>query len=271
MNPQLKRWLGLVLMILSIGSLLIGVGSAVALWSARPAITGALQNTIRLVSETLTTTQQALTVADQTLQNVVTSITVLSSSTDSLVNSIGSTQNALNSVTLLVRQDLPKTIDATRTALTSAQETAAVVDNFLGGISRIQFLNINYNPEVPLAASMGRIGDSLGGLPALLTKLGGDLDAVNVNLPDVITVVHELGTTLGEINTASANARSVIAEYAAQLVRAKTAVQPIGENIPTYVTLVIGGLTFILLWIVVVQISALVIGWRWWNVKRAAP
>ena len=96
--------------------------------------------------------------------------TVLSGSIDSLANSIGTTQDALNSVTALVKQDLPKTIEAARTALASAQATARVVDNFLSGISRIQFLNINYNPDVPLDSSIGQISDSLSGLPPQLTS-----------------------------------------------------------------------------------------------------
>src|SRR5512139_4014220 len=178
MNAQLKRIFGLLLIIVSVFSLIISAGGVVALWGARPAITTALQDTVELVSETLATTQKALAVADAALQNAADTLTVLSGSIDSLANSIGSTQDALNSVTTLVKQDLPKTIEAARTALASAQDTARVVDNFLSGLSRIQFLNINYNPEVPLDSSIGQIGDSLGGLPTQLTKLGDDLDAI---------------------------------------------------------------------------------------------
>src|SRR5512135_886161 len=181
MNSQLKRTLGLVLVIFSIISLIISAGGVIALWGLRPAITTALQDTATLISETLATTQKALAVADSALQNATDTMKVLSGSIDSLANSIGSTQDALSSVTALVKQDLPKTIEAARTALTSAQDTARVVDNFLSGISRIQFLNINYNPDVPLASSIGRISDSLGGLPAQLSKLGDDLGAINVN------------------------------------------------------------------------------------------
>src|SRR5512135_615613 len=145
MSPQLKRIVGLLVVILSIISLIISAGGVIALWSARPAVTTALQDTAQLVAETLATTQKALTVADSALQNAADSITILSGSIDSLANSIGSTQSALNSVTTLVKQDLPHTVDAARTALASAQETARVADNFLTGLSRIQFLNINYN------------------------------------------------------------------------------------------------------------------------------
>jgi len=125
MNPQLKRVFGLLLVIVSILSLIISAGGVIALWGARPAITTALQDTVKLVSETLATTQKALAVADAALQNAADTITVLSGSIDSLGNSIGGTQDALNSVTTLVRQDLPKTIEAARTALASAQDSGS--------------------------------------------------------------------------------------------------------------------------------------------------
>jgi len=270
MNPQLKRVFGLLLIIVSILSLIISAGGVIALWGARPAITTALKDTVTLVSETLATTQKALAVADAALQNAADTITVLSGSIDSLANSIGDTQAALSSVTTLVKQDLPKTIEAARTALASAQDTARVVDNFLGGLSRIQFLNINYNPAVPLDSSIGQISDSLGALPSQLASLGDDLSAINTNLPAVIKTIHGLGTTLSDVDATLAEARTVMKEYAAQLTRTQVAVQPIGEGFPAYVTLFIAALTFIMLWIIAVQIMVLVVGWRWFRQNQSA-
>lgn len=268
MTSQLKRVLGLVLVIISIVSLIISASGVIALWGARPAITTALQDTFQLVFETLATSQKALTVADQALQDATSSVTVLSGSTASLANSIGSTQAALNSVTQLVKQDLPDTIGAAQTALESAASTAKVVDSFLSGISRIQFLNINYNPEVPLDQSITNIGNSLTNLPSTLEKIGADLDSVNGNLPDVVKAVQGLGTTISAIATTLAKAQTVIQEYAAQLARATTAVQQISDGVPTYVTLFGAALTFIMLWIVAVQLIVLAIGLRW--LKRPA-
>ncbi len=265
MNSQLKRILGLVLVIVSIVSLIFSVGGSIALWSVRPAVTVALQDTARLVSETLTTTQKALSVADAALQNASDTLQVVSGSIGSLANSIGGTQDALNSVTALVKQDLPKTIEAARTALASAQATARVVDNFLKGVSRIQFLNINYNPDVPLDSSIGQISDSLSGLPTQLAKLGDSLDAINTNMPAVVSTIQGLGSTLGNVDSTLAQARTVINDYAAQLTRTQTAVQPIGDSVPAYVTFFVAALTFIMLWIAVVQIIVLAVGWRWFK------
>ena len=269
MNSQLKRILGLVLVIISIVSLIISVGGSITLWGVRPAITTALQDTFQLVSETSATTQKALTVADQALQDATNSVTLLSNSTTSLANSIGGAQDALSSVTQLVKTDLPETIAAAQTALKSAASTAKVVDNFLSGISRIQFLNINYNPDVPLDQTITNIGNSLTNLPATLEKIGTDLDSVSGNLPDVVKAVRGLGTTISAITTTLAKAQTVIKEYAAQLARATTAVQQISEGVPTYVTLFSAALTFIMLWIIAVQLIVLAIGLRWFKQPAA--
>ncbi|HSD84316.1 MAG TPA: hypothetical protein VLG46_10670 [Anaerolineae bacterium] len=268
MNRRLKRGFGILLVIISSISLLISAGGLVAVWRVSPAITTALQDTLTLATETLATTQKALTVADTALQSAADTLTLLSGSIDSLANSIGDTQHALNSVTLLVKQDLPKTIDAARTALTSAQDTARVVDNFLSGLSRIQFLNLNYNPDVPLGSAIGRISTSLDSLPSQLTKLGDDLDSVNLNLPNVTSTIRSLGTTLRDVDSTLSEARAVIKEYTAQLTQAHTTVQPIGENVPKYVTLFLAGLTFIGLWIIVVQLGLLVIGLHWSRLRQ---
>jgi hypothetical protein len=263
MNPQLKRILGVVLVIISIISLIISAGGVIALWGAQPAITTALEDTFQLVSETSATTQKALTVADQALQDATQTIAVLSGSTTSLANSIGGAQDALTSVTQLVKTDLPEAIAAAQTALKSAQSTARVVDNFLSGISRIQFLNINYNPQVPLDQAIGDIGNSLNNLPPTLNKIGTDLDNVNGSMPDMVKAINGLGTTISGITTTLAKAQTVLKEYAAQLARATAAVQQISEGVPTYVNLFIAVLTFIMLWIVAVQLIVLVIGLHW--------
>ena len=263
MNSQLKRIFGIVLVIVSIVSLIISAGGVIALWGARPAINMALEDTFQLVSETAVTTQQALNVADQALQDAAKTIAVLSGSITSLAKSMGGAQDALTSVTQLVQTDLPKTIDTAQTALESAAATAKVVDNFLSGISRISFLNINYNPEVPLDKAITNIGDSLNDLPATLTKIGGDLKNVNSSMPEMVKAIDGLGTTISSITTTLDKAQTVLKEYAVQLARASAAVQQISDGVPTYVTLFIAVLTFIMLWIIAVQIIVLAIGLRW--------
>ena len=263
MNPQLKRISGIVLVIISIVSLIISAIGVIGLWGARPAITVALEDTFKLINETSATTQKALTVADQALQDAKQTITILSTSITSLANSMGSAQDALASVSQLVKTDLPDTIQKAQTALESAASTAKVVDNFLSGISRISFLNINYNPQVPLDKAITNIGDSLNTLPPTLDKLGGDLANVNGNLPGMVKAIDALGTTIDSITSTLDGAQTVMREYAAQLTRATVAVQQISDGVPTYVTLFITVLTFIMLWIVAVQLIVLAIGWRW--------
>ena len=265
MNSQLKRIFGFVLVIVAIISLIVSAGGVIGLWGARPAINTALADTFQLINETAATTQQALTVADQALQDAAKTIVVLSGSITSLAKSMGGAQDALTSVTQLVQTDLPKTIDTAQTALESAASTAKVVDNFLSGISRISFLNINYKPDVPLDQAITNIGASLNDLPATLTKIGSDLNNVNSSLPEMVKAIDSLGTSISSITTTLDKAQTVIKDYAAQLARASVAVQQISDGVPTYVTLFIAVLTFIMLWIIAVQLIVLAIGLRWFK------
>jgi hypothetical protein len=74
--------------------------------------------------------------------------------------------------------------------------------------------------------------------------------------------VRDLGMAMSSITSTLAKAQTVIKEYAVQLARASTAMQKISNGVPTYVTLFIAVLTFIMLWIVAVQLIVLAIGVR---------
>ncbi len=261
----MKRILGLILSVVSIISLAISAGSLIGVWVARPAVTSAVQDTLDLLVDTLTTTQRALQVSDQGLRDAADSVTTLIRSTGSLADSINHAGTALDSTATLVQDDLPKTIAAARTALNSAQDTARVVDNFLSGISRISFLNVNYNPEVPLNVAIGRISDSLNDLPATLTQIGGDLDRMNGDLPKVVKSVREMSSVIGPIHTALMRTRTVVGEYEAQLARARPAVESMRGGVPNDLTLFASILTFVLLWLIALQLMVLAIGWRWFK------
>jgi hypothetical protein len=84
-------------------------------------------------------------------------------------------------------------------------------------------------------------------------------------MPEMVKAIDGLGTTISSITSTLDKAQIVIKEYAAQLTRATVAVQQISDGVPTYVTLFIAVLSFVMLWIIVVQIIVLVIGWRWFK------
>ena len=71
----------------------------------------------------------------------------------------------MGSLSNLLSDDLPDTLDAAQKTLSGAADSAKVVDGVLSLLSDLPLFNIDYNPNVPLSESRGGIGGSLEDLP----------------------------------------------------------------------------------------------------------
>ena len=265
MSPQLKRILGLVLVIMAIVSLIISVGGVAGLWAMKQNAVVAVSDTAALLTETLATTDRALTAALDVLDGAQGSIATLLGITQSIASALRDGQPTLNSVNRLMSNDLPKTLDSVETAVTSASQAAKAADDFLREISRIPLLNLNYQPAVPLSQSIADIGQSLGDFPAKLEEIGGGLQQLNDNLAVVATQIDGLGATIRQIDTSLNDMPGVLRDYQRQLAQVLPTLQSIQAGADQIMTFFIAVLTFILLWIIAVQLIVLAVGWRWFK------
>jgi ABC-type transporter Mla subunit MlaD len=267
MNPQLKRILGIVVVIIASVSLILSAAGVIGLWSLKQNAVVALSDTAALLTETLLTTDRALVAALDVLDGAQGSIATLLGITQSIATALRDGQPTLKSVNRLLSDDLPQTLDSVETAITSASQAATAADDFLREISRIPLLNLNYQPAVPLSKSIAGIGQTLGDFPATLTEIGGGLQGLNDNLAVIANQVDGLGATIRQIDTSLDEMPGVLRDYQRQLAQVLPTLQSIQAGAEQFITLTSVVLTFLLLWIMVVQIIVLAIGWRW--IKQA--
>lgn len=263
MNSGLKRGLGFVLVIVSIASLVLTALGIVGMWSVRGKMIAAVVDTAALFSDTLETTDKALDVAVKTLDDAHFSIASLVSTTQLIASSLLDGQPAVKAVTQLLRQDLPATIEAAHTAITSAAQTARGIDDLLEQLARIPLINLDYRPSEPLAESVAAIGATLNDMPIKLQDIGSNLDTLNGDLSVIAGQVEGLGTTILQIGANLGDATAVIREYQAQVARALPVLQSIQTGAGNLITLLLGVLTFILAWLIVLQLITLGLGLRW--------
>jgi hypothetical protein len=76
--------------------------------------------------------------------------------------------------------------------------------------------------------------------------------------------------TIRQIDTSLRDLPGVLRDYQRQLARVLPTLQSIQAGADQIITLFVAALTFILLWIIAVQIIVLVIGWRWFRSDRRA-
>lgn len=263
MNPRLKRIIGIVLVSVAVVSLIISVSGLIGLWAFKQNAVAAVSNAAALLTDTLTTTDKALVAAEEVLQGTQGSIATLLSTTTTIAAALRDGQPTLQSVGRLLTEDFPKTLDSVDTAIDSASQAATAADDFLREISRIPLLNLNYQPAVPLSQSIAGIGDSLSSFPGTLDEVGSGLQQLNGNLAVIATQVDGLGATIRQIDTSLDEMPGVLRDYQRQLARVQPTLQSIQAGADQIITLFVTVLTFILLWIMAVQIIVLVVGWRW--------
>jgi len=263
MNSGLKRGLGFMLVIVSMASLGLTALGIVGMWSVRGNMIAAVVDTAALFSDTLETTDKALDVAVKTLDDADSSIASLVNTTQLIASSLRDGQPAVTAVTQLLQQDLPATIKAAHTAITSAAQTARGIDDLLEQLARIPLINLDYRPSEPLAESVAGIGATLNDMPIKLQAIASNLDTLNGDLSVIAGQVEGLGATILQIGANLGDATAVIREYQAQVARALPVLQSMQTGAGNLITLLLWVLTFILAWLIVLQLITLGLGLRW--------
>ena len=270
MKPRIKHWLGLLLVVVSVASLILCAAGLVGLWSTRSTIVTTITDTATSFNDTLSTTDEALTVAQNTLGAVHLSFASLIGTIQSIATALHDGQSAVQSVVRLAQQDLPATVDAAHTAINSAAQTAKSIDELLNQLAKFPLINLDYQPQQPLADSVTGIGATLNDLPAKLQDIGHNLDTINGDLSAVAGQVDGLGATIKQIDTNLSSVRGVLHAYQTQSARARPALESIMTGAERIITIGWVVLTFVLSWIMAAQLITLNLGLRWWQMKREA-
>jgi ABC-type transporter Mla subunit MlaD len=248
--------------------LIISVSGIIGVWTFKQNAVVAVSDAAALLTDTLTTTDKALASAQQVLGGTQDSIETILVTMQAIASALRDGQPTLNSVDRLLTQEFPNTLDSVETAITSASQAAKGADDFLREISRIPLLNLNYQPNVPLSQSISGIGASLADLPDTLEEIGGGLQQLNGNLSVIANQIDGLGVTIRQIDTSLRDVPSVLRDYQRQLARVLPTLQSIQAGAAQIVNLFAAALTFIMVWIIAVQLIVLVLGWRWFRSDR---
>jgi hypothetical protein len=256
----MKRIIGIVLVAIAAMSLFISGWGLIQIWAMRQPVADAAVAGVDLLAETLDTTSDALKVTAESLQSASDTVTMIERTSLSVAQTMSTTRTTVGSFATLMGKDMPTSIDATRTALKSAQTSAVVVDNVLTTLSRVPLINIRYNPDVPLNVALGNVASSLDSLPPTFNTIERDLNATGTSLDQVISNLNDLPKTTRPVQVNIADARQVVARYQRQVDGLQKLIQPIKPSLATLLTVITLGLTFLVFWLGVLQMQMLLKG-----------
>jgi hypothetical protein len=272
----LRRILGVLVMIAGILGLVLSVAGLVGLWMAKPAVVGYLSSTVDTLNSSIGTSQKAMEVTGQALGATVDSVDALSVMLSSTAASLEDTSPVIAQVNIMMGENLPDTLESATDSLKSAQQAAIVLDSSIKSLEAFQtamsgvplvsaFVQVPtqaYNPEKPLAESLGGVAAELEDLPEMFIAMSKDMDKADDNLGTIQTSLNTMSTSVKVISQSLNEYRAMIAQSQASMGN----LAPMLANIQTNLTPIVDGavlvLSLFLLWLLATQVVILTQGWE---------
>jgi len=260
----LRKLIGLLLIIAAIGGLVFSLAGLVFVSRVEARVTNGLQDAVDLLSQTLTTTAQGLTVTESALKGSVDTIRSLQGTVETTALTIKTSKPMVDEISKVMTDELPKTIHSTQSSLLTAQESAKVIDSVLSTLSSIPLIgsSIGYNPEVPLAQALGEVADSLTNLPDSFANMAESLQESSSNLETFHADLTVMAASIGEIEASVAQYDAVVGGYQKSISTLNTRMADFKVNLPSIVRTVVLGLMIFFIWMAIVQFGLFTQGWE---------
>lgn len=271
----IRRILGILVMIAGILGLVLGLAGLVGVWMAKPGISNAIDTTVTTLNTSIGTSQEAMDIAGDTLSAAVDSVDALSEMLANTAVTVQDTQPVFTQLNTVISDTLPATFDSAVQSLNTAQQAAGVLDDTIKSLDTFRMVlsatpllgamvqtGEPYNPEVPLADSLGSLAEELDGLPDTFTQMADDIDKADDNLVTIQGNLITMSESIGLISQSLSDYQTMVARSKTSMDNLKallTSVQTNQDRIINGTTIV---LTLLLLWLLAAQIVILSQGWE---------
>jgi len=253
---KLRRLFGLLLIMAAAAGFLFSVVGLFEIWRFRPVVTQKVIDTLALFDQALNTTQDGLAIVGQVVQTTTVDIASLKTTTQALAQTIHDTNPMLDSLINLTRIDFPAAVAATQTSLASAQSSALLIDNVLATLTSIPLLSVAaYKPDVPLHTALAQVSTNLNSFTPALAMINSSLVDGKTNLGVIEIELNKISETTKGMSTALGSAQTVIDQYKTVTTQVKEQIEAMQISAPDWITTITWILTFILGWLLIVQIG----------------
>ena len=240
--------------------IVLGMLAGIGLWMTRERVTLQLTELGALAGRTLEATQLTIDVTGRTLDQAAVDLELIAAMLSNLGGTLDSSGGLISSTADLVGEDMVDFVGDTQASLTSVQNSARFIDDFLGIISSVPFIGGRYRPDVPLTESVSRVSASLDPLPEAFSKISADLDTASANAATLERQIETLSEQVAEIKDTVVEARAVVDEYHGILADTRDRYDAVRERFTVWSNVIYGALTVFLVWLVISQLAALLHG-----------
>lgn len=258
------RFIGMGVALFAAASLVLTGYGLVQAWRVQGRVTQTIQSGLDVISSTLVTSSDGLASISQSLESISVTLKTLQGAALSAGGSLHSQSASLQSLSTLFGTDLPAALTGAQTAMLAAQGSAKDVEDTLQVLTTNPlFAAAPYNPAVPLSTALSGVAGGLGALPAPMQAVGVDLSTAGGDLSTLETTITGLAASLDQLQVKLSDARTVVQRYQDQLNNLRSRVLSLRAGVPKWVGWAVWGLTFLMVWLGILQFFVLVRGWRW--------
>lgn len=256
-----RKGIGLIMIVVALSGLIFDLFALYYLFAKREFFVQTLQTNLSLAEAIIQTSNEMVTLSDQILITTTAELTHLEETLLTMTALLQDADPLLASLQELTGENLPETLAATQSSLTTAQQSADIVDTVLRAITAIPFFpGEPYDPQIPLSDSLGQISESLSTIPPVLGAITSDLESAQTNLTN-------LGRDLANILSATRQAQmnlnatqSVINQYHTHLNDAQQKIDAAQKAAPEWINRITWILAFIIFWLGLMQTGLLLQG-----------
>ena len=272
----IRRVLGVLVMIAGILGLVLSLAGLISVWVVKPAVTGYVITTIQTLDTSIDTSQKAMQVTGQALGATVESVDALSTMLSTTALSVEETQPVLDKLNVMIGETMPSTLGSASDSLKTAQQAAEVLEsaiksleNFRAVMSATPLLGAlvekpkqAYNPQVPLADSLGELASQLGGLPATFTEMAADLSKADDNLVSIQSNLTTMSSSVGLISKSLSEYQTMISQSQSSMENLSSMLTNIKNNLTNILNGVAIALSVFFFWLLAAQVVILSQGWE---------
>ena len=272
----LRRILGLLVMIAGLLGLILSAAGLVGLWRVKPTVVEYVSSTVSTLNNSIRTSQQVLSVTRQALGATVDSVDALSQMLSATAASVEETAPVIEQANTLMGKNLPDTLESAAASLKTAQEAAVVMESTIKSLEAFQTAMSAvpivsryveqpaqaYNPQKPLADSLGEVAANLEDLPAMFIDMSENLSQADDNLVSIQTSLTTMSVSVEVISSSLSDYESMIAQSQASMQSLSPMLTVMQDNAAPIVDWAVLGLSLFLLWLLVIQVVILSQGWE---------
>lgn len=272
----IRRVLGLIVMIAGILGLIISLAGIITVWYIRPTLAGYLDVTVQTLNTSIDTSQKAVEVTGQALSATVDSVDALSAMLSTTADSVEETMPVLEQINVLMGETVPSTLESASQSLKTAQQAAVVLDsaiksleNFRTVISATPLLGAfvdqpeqAYDPETPLADSLGEVASTLKTLPDTFTEMAASLDKADDNLVIIQENLITMSGSVALISDSLSEYEAMVAQSQDSMESLRAILTSIQDNQAKILNGIAIGFSIFFFWLLAAQVVIFTQGWE---------